>query len=401
MANNILVVNCGSSTLKFQLIDMLTNEVLAKGKCDKIKLPNSVFEYKCERKGVKFEREASFPTHSEAISTVLAELVNNQTGPIASVNEIAAVGHRAVHGGETFNSSVRITDEVIAKLNELAPLAPLHNPACVIGMQACMQLLPNVPHVAVFDTAFHQTMPEYAYTYAIPHSLYETDKIRRYGFHGTSYAYVSKRMAEILGKNVSELNCIICHLGGGASMCAIKNGKSIDTTMGFTPTEGLVMGTRSGDVDPGIITYLIKNKGMTIDQVSEMLNKQSGLVGLAGISDSRELCEASRTGNEAAVLARRVENYRIRKYIGAYIAAIGKIDAVVFTGGIGENNVGEREMILAGLEHIGIDLDKEKNRQTGGVEGRISSAISRIPVWVVPTNEELEIAKETLRVIQG
>ncbi|MEG2276168.1 MAG: acetate kinase [Clostridia bacterium] len=399
MATNILVVNCGSSSLKFQLINMLNDTVLAKGKCEKIKLPNSVFEFKCEEKGTKFEKEVSFPTHTEALQAVLTELTNPATGPIADLSEITAVGHRAVHGGEIFKKSTIITDEVVNTLIDLSPLAPLHNPACVVGINVCRQLLPTVPHIAVFDTAFHQTMPDYAYLYALPYSLYTQEKIRRYGFHGTSYSYVVKRFAEVIGKKVGEVNCIICHLGAGASMCAIKNGVSIDTTMGFTPGEGLVMGTRAGDLDSGIVTYLNK-KGLTADQVSDLLNKESGLQGIAGISDSRELCEASRQGNDLAVVARKIQNYRIRKYIGAYMAAIGEIDAVVFTGGIGENNVGEREMILSGLQHIGIDLDKEKNREaTLGKEQRVTSAISKIPVWVIPTNEELEIAKETIRLI--
>ncbi len=399
MATNILVVNCGSSSLKFQLINMLNDTVLAKGKCEKIKLPNSTIEVKITEKGTKIEREESFPSHKEALAAVLREVVNPETGALSSMSEITAVGHRAVHGGEIFKKSVVITDEVVKTLVDLSPLAPLHNPACVTGINVCRELLPNIPHVAVFDTSFHQTMPDYAYLYALPYSLYTQEKIRRYGFHGTSYSYVSRKFAETIGKKVSEVNCIICHIGAGASICAVKNGVSIDTTMGFTPTEGLVMGTRCGDVDPGILMYLMK-KGLNVDQLSELVNKQSGLQGLAGISDSRELCAASREGNQLAITARKVQNYRIRKYIGAYMAAIGEIDGVVFTGGIGENNIGEREMMLSGLQHIGIDLDKLKNREiTLGKSGIISSPISKVPVWVIPTNEELEIAIETSRLI--
>ena len=325
--------------------------------------------------------------------------MNKEYGVIDSIDEIYAIGHRVVHGGEKFNTSVLIDDDVIKTIEELSDLAPLHNPGCLMGIKAMMEIAPQKKNVAVFDTAFHQTMPIYNYLYAIDYKYYTENKIRRYGFHGTSYQYILRRLEELLGKKREDINAIICHLGGGASICAIKNGKSYDTSMGFTPLEGLVMETRCGDLDPSIVTKLMKDENLSIEEVENVLNKKSGRLGLCGIGDQRQLIQAELSGNEQAKLARKVQTHRNKKYIGAYIAELNRVDAIVFTGGNGENNAIEREDVVSDMECLGIELDKDLNNISSGKEARISKDSSKIGIYVIPTNEELEIARQTVDIV--
>ena len=395
---NILVINCGSSSLKYQLINSETEGVLAKGLCERIGI-DGMLTYQPEG-GEKEKSEIAMPTHTEAINAVLAALTNEKSGVIKSLSEVGAVGHRVVHGGEKFTSSCLINDESMKAIEECNDLAPLHNPANLIGIRACQELMPGVPMVAVFDTAFHQTMPDVAYTYGIQYEYYEKYKVRRYGFHGTSHSYVSKRTAEIVGKPYDQMKIIVCHLGNGASISAVNCGKSVDTSMGLTPLEGLVMGTRSGDLDPAIIDFVGKKEGLSLDEMNEVLNKKSGMLGISGVSsDGRDLEAAAETGNKRAQLALDVFDYRVIKYIGAYAAAMNGVDAIAFTAGIGENNIKMRKDVCSSLTYLGVKLDEEKNN-VRGEERIISADDSKVQVLLVPTNEELAIARETLALVK-
>ena len=398
---NILVINAGSSSLKYQLLNPDTQEVLAKGLCERIGIDGK-FTYKPAGKDPIKDADVAMPTHSEAIQTVLHALVDEKSGVIGSMKEIDAVGHRVVHGGEAFSGSVLITDEVMAALEECIPLAPLHNPANITGIKACVDVMgKDVPQVAVFDTAFHQTMPPVAYTYALPYEFYEQDKVRRYGFHGTSHKYVSQRAAAMLGKPIEELKLISCHLGNGSSITAIDGGKSVDTSMGFTPLAGLPMGTRSGDLDAGILEYLMNKHGYNIDEMLNVLNKKSGVLGISGVSsDFRDLESAAPQGNQRAQLALDVFHYSVKKYIGAYAAAMGGVDAIIFTAGVGENGPDTRAEAVAGLEYMGVKLDPEKNN-TRGKEVDIATDDSKVRILVIPTNEELMIAMDTAAIARG
>ena len=397
---NVLVINAGSSSLKYQLLNPASGELLAKGLCERIGIDGR-FTYKPQLPGKEAIKEASvsMPTHSEAIQTVLNALVDEKNGVIGSMKEIDAVGHRVVHGGEKFAKSVVITDEVMQAIEECNPLAPLHNPANIIGIKACQELMPGVPMVAVFDTAFHQTMPPVAYTYAIPYEYYEKDKVRRYGFHGTSHKYVSQRAADMLGKPAEQLKLISCHLGNGSSVTAIDGGKSVDTSMGFTPLAGLPMGTRSGDIDAGILEYLMNKYGMDITEMLTVLNKKSGVQGVSGVSsDFRDLEEAFEKGNERAGLAVDLFNYGVKKLIGAYAAAMGGVDAIIFTAGVGENSASQRMAIASGLEFMGVKMDEDANK-VRGEERVISAPDSKVTVLLIPTNEELMIAMDTAALV--
>ena len=397
---NVLVINAGSSSLKYQLLNPASGELLAKGLCERIGIDGR-FTYKPQLPGKEAIKEASvsMPTHSEAIQTVLNALVDEKNGVIGSMKEIDAVGHRVVHGGEKFAKSVVITDEVMQAIEECNPLAPLHNPANIIGIKACQELMPGVPMVAVFDTAFHQTMPPVAYTYAIPYEYYEKDKVRRYGFHGTSHKYVSQRAADMLGKPAEQLKLISCHLGNGSSVTAIDGGKSVDTSMGFTPLAGLPMGTRSGDIDAGILEYLMNKYGMDITEMLTVLNKKSGVQGVSGVSsDFRDLEEAFEKGNERAGLAVDMFNYGVKKLIGAYAAAMGGVDAIIFTAGVGENSASQRMAIASGLEFMGVKMDEDANK-VRGEERVLSAPDSKVTVLLIPTNEELMIAMDTAALV--
>ena len=395
---NVLVINCGSSSLKYQLIDSQTEAVLAKGLCERIGIDGRLIY---QKSGLDKEvTEAAMPTHKQAIQLVLDALVNPTSGAIADLSAIDAVGHRVVHGGEKFATSTVLTDEVIAVIEECNDLAPLHNPANLIGIRACQELMPNVPMVAVFDTAFHQTMPDVAYTYALPYEYYEKYSVRRYGFHGTSHSYVSKRAAEILGKDVKDLKTIVCHLGNGASICAVNGGKSVDTSMGLTPLEGLIMGTRSGDVDPSILDFIAQKENLTLSEVMNVLNKKSGVEGISGVSsDFRDLAAAAAEGNDRARLALDAFVYRVVKYIGAYAAAMNGVDVICFTAGCGENDATTRANIMSYLGYLGITVDEEVNNGARGKEAVISTADSKVTVLAVPTNEELAICRETVALV--
>ena len=395
---NVLVINCGSSSLKYQLINSDSEEVLAKGLCERIGIDGRLVY---QKEGLDKEiTEAPMPTHKEAIQMVLDALVNPKTGAVKSLAEIDAVGHRVVHGGEKFSDSVVITEEVIAQVEECNDLAPLHNPANIIGIRACQALMPNVPMVGVFDTAFHQTMPEKAYLYGLPYEYYEKYKVRRYGFHGTSHSFVSKRLVEYLGMDLDNSKVIVAHLGNGASISAVVNGKCVDTSMGLTPLEGLVMGTRSGDIDPAIMEYIAKKENLDIEGVMNVLNKKSGVQGMSGLSsDFRDLQAGHEAGNELATNAIEVFSYRVAKYIGSYVAAMNGVDAIAFTAGIGENVSLVREKVLSYLGYLGITVDTEMNNATHGEEAVISTADSKVKVCVIPTNEELAIARETVALV--
>lgn len=394
----ILVVNCGSSSLKYQLIDSDTEKVSASGQCERIGL-DGIFSIKLN--GEKKEKNIDIPDHAVALRTVLDALVDEENHVLSSLDEIQAVGHRVVHGGEKFSHSVRITEEIIREIEKCSDLAPLHNPANILGIRACQEIMPDVPNVAVFDTAFHQTMPPKAYLYGIPKEYYEKYGVRRYGFHGTSHSFVSQRLAELAGLDINHSKLIVCHVGSGASITAVVDGKSVDTSMGMTPLEGLVMGTRSGDLDPAIVEYICNKEGKSVSDVLQMLNKQSGVLGISGLSnDYRDLLEGEEKGNEAAHNALEVLVYRIVKYIGAYHVAIGGADAIALTAGAGENNLVVRGRIVKGLSALGITLNEQVNTERG-IELLLSTPDSKIPVWVVPTNEELKIARETAQTVNG
>lgn len=392
----VLVVNCGSSSLKYQLIDMTNEEVLAKGLAERIGIENSVIKHEVKGKD-KEVIEKGLPDHTVAIKTVLDAITDEKIGVIASMDEISAVGHRVVHGGEKFAESVVITDEVIQAIEDCIDLAPLHNPANLMGIAACKEALPNTPMVAVFDTAFHQTMPPENYLYAIPYELYEKYGIRKYGFHGTSHKYVAMRAAELIGKPLEECNLITCHLGNGASICAIKNGKSYETSMGFTPLDGLVMGTRSGLLDPSISSFLMNNADMSIKEIDNLYNKKSGVLGVSGVSsDFRDLEEAADAGNERARLALDLFVNRVQFYIGGYTALLEEVDAIIFTAGLGENSYRARESICEGLQCLSVELDETLDTGLRGKEALISKAQEGVQVYVIPTDEELMIARDTV-----
>ena len=397
---NVLVINCGSSSLKYQLINSDSEEVLAKGLCERIGIDGRLVY---QKEGLDKEiTEAPMPTHKEAIQMVLDALVNPKTGAVKSLAEIDAVGHRVVHGGEKFSDSVVITEEVIAQVEECNDLAPLHNPANIIGIRACQALMPNVPMVGVFDTAFHQTMPEKAYLYGLPYEYYEKFKVRRYGFHGTSHSFVSKEAASYLGMDLNNSKIIVAHLGNGASVSAVLNGKCVDTSMGLTPLEGLVMGTRSGDIDPAIMEFIAKKENLDIEGVMEVLNKKSGVFGISGglSSDFRDLTDAMNAGDKKAKIAMDVFSYRVAKYIGSYAAAMNGVDDIVFTAGIGENDDYVREEVCKYLGYLGVDFDSEVNKGLRGKEAELTKEGSKVKVFVIPTNEELAIARETLALVK-
>lgn len=395
----VLVINCGSSSLKYQVIDSDTEQVLAKGLCERIGIDGRLVYTPAG--GEKETSDLDMPTHKQAIQYVIDALMNEKTGVIKSLDEIGAVGHRLVHGGEKFACSTLITDDVIKAVEECSDLAPLHNPANLIGVRACQELMPNTPMAGVFDTAFHQTMPRDAYMYGIPYEYYEKYKVRKYGFHGTSHSFVSKRTAELIGKPIEDLKIIVCHLGNGASVCAVDGGKSVDTSMGLSPLEGLIMGTRSGDIDPSVMEFICKKENMDINGIMEVLNKKSGVQGLSGVSsDFRDLQAGSDEGNERCTLAIDVFAYRVLKYIGAYVAAMNGVDAIAFTAGLGENDQNVRQKIVSRLGYLGITLDDEANGKARGKETEISTPDSKVSVWVVPTNEELAIARETVALLK-
>lgn len=395
---NVLVINCGSSSLKYQLIDSVTEDVLAKGLCERIKIDGKLKHTPTGKETV--EIDSPMPDHTAAVELVLKMLTDPVHGVISSLDEIGAVGHRIVHGGEKFASSTLITDEVIQAITACNDLAPLHNPANLIGIDSCRKLMPEVPMVAVFDTAFHQTMPEKAYLYGIPYEYYVTYKIRKYGFHGTSHSFVSKHTAELLGKQPEQLKTIVCHLGNGASICAVKYGQSVDTSMGLTPLDGLVMGTRSGTIDPAVVEFLAQKEQKTISEVLDILNKKSGVFGVSGVSsDFRDLEQAIQEGNERAAIAMEVFCYRVAQYVGSYTAVMNGVDAIAFTAGVGENNATVRKKVCEYLGYLGVVLDDTKN-QIRGEDTIISASDSKVAVLVVPTNEELAIARETVALVQ-
>lgn len=395
----VLVINCGSSSLKYQLINMENEASLATGLVERIAIEGSKLTQKVDGRE-KYVLTVPMKNHKEAISHVINTLLDDVQGVIKSSDEISAVGHRVVHGGEKYSASVIITDEVMKDLEEFSQLAPLHNPPNIIGINACKELMPNTPMVAVFDTAFHQTMPEKAFLYGLPYELYKENHIRKYGFHGTSHKYVSQRAAEILGEDIKGLKLVTCHLGNGSSVAAVNGGISVDTSMGFTPLEGLLMGTRCGDIDPAIIPYLMDVKGYSYEEVNNIMNKKSGVLGLSGVSsDFRDIEEAAAQGNDRAKLALDVFHYRVKKYIGYFMAAMNGVDAIVFTAGLGENGADTREEIISDMEWFGIKLDKEKNK-VRGQERIISTDDSKVKIIIIPTNEELMIARDTLTLLK-
>ena len=395
---NVLVINCGSSSLKYQVIDSETEEVLAKGLCERIGI-DGILNYKPQG-GEKEVTKADMPTHKQAIQLVLDALVNPKTGVLKSLAEIGAVGHRVVHGGEKFASSTILTEEVLKVIEECNDLAPLHNPANLIGIRACQELMPNVPMVGVFDTAFHQTMPEKAYMYGIPYEYYDKYKVRKYGFHGTSHSFVSKKVAELVGKPYEELKTIVCHLGNGASVCAVDCGKSVDTSMGLTPLEGVIMGTRSGDVDPSIIEFIAQKENLSLSEVINVLNKKSGVEALSGVSsDFRDIENAAKEGNKRAELAQKAFAYRVAKYVGSYVAAMNGVDVICFTAGVGENDSRVRELVMENLTYLGIEINRELNAKVRGVEVEISTPVSKVACYIVPSNEELAICRDTVALI--
>lgn len=393
----VLVINAGSSSLKYQLIDMEAGEVLAKGNCERIGVSG---EIKHTAKGETYKKEIDMPTHIEAFNALIAALTTGDLKVIDDMSEITAVGHRVVHGGQIFKESTLIDEKVMQTIDELSVLAPLHNPAGLLGIKACINVLgEDVPQVAVFDTSFHSAIPDYAYTYSIPYEYYEKYGIRKYGFHGTSHKFVSNRCAEIMGKDIKDLKIVTCHLGNGCSISAVKNGVCVDTSMGFTPVDGFMMGTRCGTMDPSVLTFLAEKENMTFAEINDMCNKKSGLLGVSGISnDSRDVCDAADAGNYRAQLATTMQEYQILKFVGSYVAAMGGADAIVFTGGLGENNSRIRENICNSLSFLGITCETEINKQRGK-EMRISTPDSKVAVFVIPTDEELVIARDTVEII--
>lgn len=394
----VLVINCGSSSLKYQVIDMENENVLAKGLVERIGIPGSVLKHEATGKE-KVTIEDEMQDHKIALEHVIKAILDPAHGAIKDISEITAVGHRVVHGGEKFSASVKIDEDVKKAVEECIELAPLHNPPNLIGINACEEILPGVPMVGVFDTAFHQTMPKSSYLYGLPYEYYEKYKIRKYGFHGTSHKYVSQRTAELLGKNPEDINIITCHLGNGASITAIEKGKSVDTSMGLTPLQGLIMGTRCGDIDPAIVTFLMEKENLSISQINDVMNKKSGVLGISGVSsDFRDIEQAAADNNERAKVALETYYKTVKKYIGSYMAEMGSLDAIIFTAGLGENSSEARAEICKDMQALGIEVDSEKNN-VRGKEQIISSDASKIKVLVIPTNEELMIARETLEVL--
>ncbi|MEG6615272.1 acetate kinase [Peptococcaceae bacterium 1198_IL3148] len=394
----ILVVNCGSSSLKYQLLDMNQGKALLSGLAERIGLEGSRIKHK-KTAGGELVLDDALPNHRVALEKLISCITDATYGAVSSISEINAVGHRVVHGGEKFNKAVLIDDEVLQTLEEVSDLAPLHNPPNIVGIKTCQELMPKAPQVAIFDTAFHQTMPDYAYQYALPYEYYEKYGIRKYGFHGTSHKYVSGRAAAVLGKSINELKIVVCHLGNGSSITAVKNGESVDTTMGFTPLAGLPMGTRTGDIDPAIVTYIMDKENKSTGEVNNLMNKQSGVLGVSGVSsDFRDLENAASKGNQRAALARNMFVYNVKKWIGAFSAAMGGLDAVVFTGGIGENDIEIREKVLADMAYLGLELDPEKNNVRG--KEQIITKAGNAVAMVIPTNEELMIATETEELVK-
>ncbi|MCL2370860.1 MAG: acetate kinase [Firmicutes bacterium] len=389
----ILVVNAGSSSLKYQLIDMTSEKMIAKGNCERIGESGSLLEHSGGD-----DIFAPMPTHTEAVKVVLDTLLDKKIGVIKSLKEICAVGHRVVHSGETFTESVKITPKVIDQIAENNDMAPLHNPANILGIKACLAVMPKTPMVAVFDTAFHSTMPQKAYMYALPYEVYTQHKVRKYGFHGTSHMFVASEAAKLMGRE--DLKLVICHLGNGASISAVNAGKCIDTTMGLTPLQGLMMGTRSGDVDPAVVEYLGNKLNMNVSEVTNYLNKKSGMLGISGLNDFRDVCDAMDKGDERAKLAIDMFCYRVIKYIGAYAAAMNGIDCIAFTAGIGENTYRVRDFVLSGLSFLGVDFDREKNYKVRRVVAELTKPNSKVKAFIIPTNEELVIARETNRLVK-
>lgn len=397
----VLVINAGSSSLKYQLIDMDTVTVMAKGLCERIGIAGSKLTHKNLVKGMETVIESPMENHADAIQMVIDALVNAEYGVVASMSEIGAVGHRVVHGGEFFADSYVIDGKVLEALKMCVPLAPLHNPPNITGIEACEKIMPGVPQVAVFDTAFHQTMPASAYMYALPYEYYEKYKIRKYGFHGTSHKFVSQEVAKMMGKDLKDLKVITCHLGNGSSVSAVKNGKCVDTSMGFTPLDGVVMGTRTGSMDPAVVTFLMENENLTAKETDNIMNKKSGVFGVSGISsDFRDLSAAAEDGNARAKLALDMFTYSVKKLIGAYAAAMGGVDAIVFTAGIGENDAQTRKAIVEGLDFMGIAIDAEKNKKRGEAID-VTADGATVKTFVIPTNEELMIALDTKRLVEG
>ena len=395
-----LVINCGSSSLKYQLIDMNTENSLVQGLVERIGIEGSILTQKVEGKD-KYVIEENMHNHKDAIKLVLEALVNKEHGVIKSMEEISAVGHRVVHGGEKYSHSVIIDEEVIESIRDCISLAPLHNPPNIIGIEACKELMPNTPMVAVFDTAFHQTMPKEAYICPLPYELYENYGIRKYGFHGTSHMYVSQKVAKVMGKDIKDLKIVTCHLGNGCSLAAVKGGKSIDTSMGFTPLAGVMMGTRAGSIDPSVISFLVEEQGYTMSDIDELLNKKSGILGISGVSsDFRDVLSESEKGNERAKLALDIFHYKVRAQIAAYAGIMGGVDVIVFTAGIGENSIVTRKESLRGLEFLGFRIDDEKNDVRGKIQ-EISTEDSKVKVYLIPTNEELMIARDTVKLVKN
>lgn len=396
----ILVINAGSSSLKYQLINSENEMVLAKGICGRIGIDGEISHSTCDKRA--YSESYDFPTHTEAFRKVVELITGKEYGVIVSMDEIAAVGHRVAQGAERFSGSVLITPETLGIIESISDLAPLHNPASVLAIKACSSVLDSsIPQVAVFDTAFHQTMPPKAYLYGIPYEFYEKYHIRKFGFHGTSHRFVSSRLADLLGKDISELKIVTCHLGNGSSIAAVDGGKSVDTSMGFTPLDGLLMGTRSGALDASVVTYLMEKENLSPSEMNDLLNKKSGYLGVSGVSsDNRDLCDAAMAGNKRAQITEEIQYYQIKKYIGSYSAAMGGIDAVIFTGGIGEHTASLREKVCLNMEFIGIDFDVEKNNNAGSNETVITKEGSKVQVWIIPTNEELLIARDTKEIVE-
>ncbi len=399
----VLVINAGSSSIKYQLIDMTDETLLAKGQCDRIGIEGGNFKHVNIAKDITHKVDVQMANHGEGIKLIIDALTNAEYGVISSMSEINAVGHRVVHGGEKFSGSVIINDEIINALEECSELSPLHNPANLTGISACTEIMGDLPQVGVFDTGFHQTMPDFAYLYAIPYEYYEKYKLRRYGFHGTSHRYVTARAAEMLGKKPEEINIVTCHLGNGSSITAVKGGKSFDTTMGVTPLDGLMMGTRSGSIDPAIIPFLMEKEGLSAKEVDAILNKKSGILGVSQVtSDNRDIEEGARNGNERYQLIENMLCHQITKYVGGYAAAMGGVDAIVFTGGIGENNPQYRARVGKNLEFMGVKVDEEKNKKAFRTsdENDISAEGAKVKMLVIPTNEELMIARDTYELVK-
>ncbi len=394
----ILVINAGSSSLKYQLIDMEDESVIAKGNCDRIGVGGHICHKTCD--GRVLDEDCSFPTHTEAFQKLVETLVHGNSAVIKDISEISAIGHRIVQGAELFSESTLVTDEVIDKIESISDLAPLHNPAHVLALRACKKVFGDIPQVVVFDTAFHQTMPPRAYMYGIPYEYYEKYHVRKYGFHGTSHRYVTNELARLIGKDIKDLKIISCHLGNGSSICCVNGGKSVDTSMGFTPLDGLIMGTRSGSIDASVVTFLAEKEKISAKEMSDLLNKKSGYLGISGISsDNRDITAACEQGHERAKLVLDIQRYQIKKYIGAYTAVMNGLDAVIFTGGIGENAWDLRETVCSDMDFFGIKIDKEKNKALNGKLANISAPDARVQCWIVPTNEELLIARDTLALI--